>query len=59
MKFFTLIFALLLSSQAFAHHPHLMSSDAMHSIYHAIFWILCGVVVVKAVSYFKAKRKQK
>ena len=58
MKFFTLIFVLLLSSQAFAHHDHLMSNDLMHSLYHGIFWVLCVLVVVKAVSYFKAKRKQ-
>ncbi len=59
MKFFTLIFTLLLSSQAFAHHDHLMSSGTLHSVYHAIFWIFCGVVAVKAVSYFKAKKSRK
>ncbi len=59
MKFFTFIFTLLLSTQAFAHHEHLMSSDTMHSIYHAIFWVLCGVVAVKAASYFKNKKNQK
>lgn len=58
MKFFTLIFTLLLSTQAFAHEDHALGEGALHLFYHAVFWGLLAVVAVKAVSYFKNKKKQ-
>ncbi|MFT5559388.1 MAG: hypothetical protein ACJAXN_002165 [Psychromonas sp.] len=59
MKFFTLIFTLLLSTQVFAHQDHALGEGSLHLLYHAIFWGLCAVVTVKAVGYFKNKKKQK
>tara|TARA_R110001583_G_scaffold71575_1_gene201481 strand:+ start:1068 stop:1256 length:189 start_codon:yes stop_codon:yes gene_type:complete len=59
MKFFTLIFTLLLSTQAFAHTDHALGEGSLHLIYHAIFWGILALVVVKAVLYFNHKRKQK
>jgi hypothetical protein len=58
MKFFTLIFTLLLSAQAFAHEDHALEGS-FHLIFHAVFWGLCAVVAVKAIGYFKNKKKQK
>ncbi len=57
MKYFTLMFALLLSSQAFAHDDHALGDGTLHLIYHAIFWGLFALIIVKAVTYFKAKKK--
>ena len=59
MKFITLVFALLLSSQAFAHIDHALGHGTLHMIYHAVFWALFAVVIFKAVTYFKNKNKQK
>jgi len=59
MKFFTFIFTLLLTSQAFAHTDHALGEGALHLIYHAIFWGILALVVVKAGFYFNHKRKQK
>jgi len=59
MKFFTLIFTLLLTSQAFAHSDHALGEGALHLFYHAVFWGLFAVVAVKAVGYFKNKKKHK
>ncbi|MEI6893983.1 MAG: hypothetical protein V5789_04985 [Colwellia sp.] len=59
MKFVTLIFTLLLSSQAFAHSDHALGDGSLHLIYHAVFWGLLAAVAVKSVTYFRAKRKQK
>ena len=59
MKFVTLIFSLLLSTQAFAHQDHALGEGALHLFYHAVFWVLFVVAAFKAVSYFKNKRKQK
>jgi len=59
MKFITLVFALLLSSQAFAHADHALGDGALHMIYHAVFWALFAMVILKAVTYFKNKNKQK
>jgi len=58
MKFLTFIFSLLLTSQAFAHADHALGDGALHMLYHAVFWLLFAVVVVKAISYFKNKKKQ-
>lgn len=57
MKFFTLIFTLLLSTQAFAHEDHALGEGALHLFYHAVFWGLLAIVLVKAVSYFRNKKK--
>ncbi|MFT6927473.1 MAG: hypothetical protein ACJAZP_003109 [Psychromonas sp.] len=57
MKFFTFIFTLLLSTQAFAHEDHALGEGSLHLIYHVIFWGLCAVVAVKAMGYFKNKKK--
>ncbi|TEW56808.1 hypothetical protein E2R68_01880 [Psychromonas sp. RZ22] len=59
MKFFTLIFALLLSSQAFAHPGHGMEDGLSHLFFHAVFWVLFTAVIVKAVVYFKHKKSKK
>ena len=59
MKFFTFIFTLLLTSQAFAHTDHALGEGALHLIYHAIFWGILALVVVKAGFDFNHKRKQK
>jgi len=59
MKFFTLIFTLLLSAQAFAHEDHALGEGTLHLIYHAVFWGLFAVVLIKAIGYFKHKKKQK
>lgn len=59
MKFFTLIFTLLLTSQAFAHNDHALGEGALHLLYHAIFWGLFAAVAVKAVRYFKNNKKHK
>jgi hypothetical protein len=59
MKFFTLIFTLLLSTQAFSHQDHVLGEGALHLFYHAVFWGLFAVVVIKAVAYFKNKKKHK
>ena len=59
MKFFTLIFTLLLTSQAFAHSDHALGEGSLHLIYHAVFLGLFAVVAVKALSYFKKNKKQK
>ena len=59
MKFITLLFALLLSSQAFAHTDHALGHGALHMVYHAVFWGLFAVVVFKAVTYLKNRNKQK
>ena len=58
MKFITLLFALVLSSQAFAHTDHALGHGALHMVYHAFFWGLFAVVIFKAVTYFKNKNKQ-
>jgi len=59
MKFITLLFALVLSSQAFAHTDHALGHGALHMVYHAVFWGLFAVVVFKAVTYLKNRNKQK
>jgi len=59
MKFITLLFALLLSSQAFAHTDHALGHGALHMVYHAVFWGLFAVVIFKAVTYLKNRNKQK
>ena len=59
MKFFTLIFSLLLTSQAFAHTDHALGEGSLHMLYHAAFWGLCAVVGYKAFTYFKNKKNQK
>ena len=59
MKFFTLIFTLLLTSQAFAHNDHALGEGTLHLLYHAIFWGLFAAVAVKVVGYFKNKKKHK
>jgi tellurite resistance protein TehA-like permease len=58
MKFFTLIFTLLMTSQAFAHTDHVLGEGALHLFYHALFWGGFAFVAVKLVSYFMKKRKQ-
>lgn len=58
MKFFTFIFSLLLTSQAFAHTDHALGEGSLHLIYHVVFWGLFAVVGYKAVTYFKNKKKQ-
>lgn len=58
MKFFTMIFALLLSAQAFAHTDHALGEGSLHMAYHAIFWGLFAVVVFKVLVYFKNKKKK-
>lgn len=57
MKFITLIFALLLSSQAFAHTDHAMGEGMLHMIYHVVFWTIFAAVVAKAIHYFVSKKK--
>jgi len=59
MKYFTLFFALILSSQAFAHTDHALGEGSLHLIYHLIFWGIFAAVVVKGISYVKNKKKQK
>ena len=59
MKFITLLFALVLSSQAFAHTDHALGHGTLHMVYHAVFWGLFAVVVFKAVTYLKNRNKQK
>lgn len=59
MKFFTLIFTLLLSTQAFAHSDHALGDGMLHMAVHAVLLVLLAVVVVKGISYFKNKKKQK
>lgn len=59
MKFFTFIFTLLLTSQAFAHDDHVLGEGTLHMAYHVIFWSIAAIVVVKAAFYFNNKRKQK
>jgi len=59
MKFITLFFALILSSQAFAHTDHALGHGMLHMIYHAVFWAIFALVIVKGVAYFKGKNKQK
>ena len=63
MKFFTLVFSLvftlLLSTQASAHTDHALGEGSLHLLYHAIFWGLFAVVAVKGVLYFKNKKKSK
>lgn len=59
MKFFTLIFALLLTNQAVAHPGHGFDDNLMHFVFHALFWALLGSVVYKAVHYFMAKKAVK
>lgn len=59
MKFFTLIFTLLLSSQAFAHTDHAMGEGSLHMIYHTVFWTLFAAVIVKAIHYIVSKKKAK
>ena len=59
MKFITLLFALVLSSQAFAHTDHALGHGALHMVYHAVFWGLFAVVIFKAVTYLKNRNKQK
>jgi len=58
MKFFTFIFSLLLTSQAFAHTDHALGEGSLHLLYHAVFWALFAVVGYKAFTYFKNKKKQ-
>ncbi|WP_413694211.1 hypothetical protein [Psychromonas sp. KJ10-2] len=58
MKFLTFIFSLLLTSQAFAHADHALGDGALHMLYHAVFWLLFAVVIVKAISYFKNKKSK-
>ena len=59
MKFITLLLALVLSSQAFAHTDHVLGHGTLHMVYHAVFWGLFAVVVFKAVTYLKNRNKQK
>ena len=49
MKFFTLIFTLLLSSQAFAHNDHALGEGALHLVYHTVFWALFALVAFNVV----------
>jgi hypothetical protein len=59
MKFITLIFALLLTNQAFAHSGHGFDDNLMHLVFHGVFWTLLAGLVYKVVSYFKAKKNLK
>jgi len=59
MKFITLFFALILSSQAFAHTDHALGDGVLHMVYHAVFWAIFALVIVKAITFFKTKNKQK
>ncbi|MEH6453486.1 MAG: hypothetical protein V7782_10665 [Psychromonas sp.] len=59
MKYFTLIFTLLLSSQAFAHSDHALGDGVLHMLVHAILLALLAAVAVKGISYFKNKKKLK
>lgn len=59
MKFFTLLFTLLLTSQAFAHTDSHLGEGVPHEIYHAVFWGLLAFIIIKAVIYFKAKKNKK
>lgn len=59
MKFITLIFTLLLSTQAFAHAGHGMEDNIMHLAFHAVFWTLLAGLIYKLVSHFKAKKSLK
>ena len=56
MKFFTLIFTLLLSTQAFAHTDHALGEGAIHLLYHAVFWGLFAVVAVKVCFISKIRK---
>ena len=58
MKFFTFIFSLLLTSQAFAHTDHALGDGALDLLYHFAFWGICAVIGYKAVTYFRSKKKQ-
>lgn len=59
MKYLTAISVLLLSSQAFAHHDHLISDSTMHMLQHGAFWGICAVIGYKGAKYFKNKRNNK
>lgn len=59
MKYITLIFTLLLSSQAFAHAGHGMEDNMMHLVFHAIFWTLLAGLIYKVFRYFKNKKANK
>lgn len=59
MKFFILIFALLLTNPAFAHSGHGFDDNLMHLVLHGAFWTLLAGLVYKVVSYFKAKKPKK
>tara|TARA_R110001583_G_scaffold26571_5_gene95792 strand:- start:767 stop:955 length:189 start_codon:yes stop_codon:yes gene_type:complete len=59
MKFITLIFALLLTNQAFAHAGHGFDDNLMHFVFHAIFWTLLAGLVYKVIRHFKAKKDVK
>jgi len=57
MKFITFIFTLILSSQALAHTDHALGHGILHMIYHAVFWGLFAIVILKVIAYFKNKQK--
>jgi hypothetical protein len=58
MKFITLVFTLLLSSQAFSHAGHGFEDNLIHLLFHAVFWVSLAVLFYKVVSYFKAKKSR-
>lgn len=58
MKYFAASM-LLLSSQAFAHHDHLVSDQTWHTIQHGLFLGLCAVIGYKGMKYFKARKNNK
>lgn len=53
-KIMTLIFSVLLSSQALAHVDHAMGDD--HLGYHIAFYALLALVVFKGYRWLKAKK---
>ncbi|WP_372882017.1 hypothetical protein [Psychromonas sp.] len=59
MKYFTLIFALILTNQAVAHTDHALGEGTLHLVYHLAFWGIFAAVVVKGFHYFKNKKSQK
>ena len=58
MKYFSLFFALILSSQAFAHTDHALGEGSLHLIYHLIFWGIFTAVLVKGIIYLKNKKQK-
>ena len=60
MKFLTLLisFFTLFTTQAFAHSDHALGEGAFHTFYHIAFWCILAAVIIKAYTWFKAKKQK-